>query len=94
MNKTRGLKQANKFERLKKLKEELKRIKSLTKNIVDARNEEIEQKKERRRKNLKRQEENRLKSEIVQHIKNPAKIKRMKRKHLRNIEKRDTLKMV
>lgn len=94
MNKTRGIKKANKFERLKKLKEELNRMKTLTKNIVDARNEEIEKKKERRRMNLKRQEENRLKSEIVQVIKNPAKIKRMKRKHLRTVEKRDTLNMV
>ncbi|XP_018332936.1 coiled-coil domain-containing protein 86 [Agrilus planipennis] len=89
--KTKGLKSS--FEKKQLLREELKRVKEASRAILAAKQEEKQLKKERRRENLKRQEENRKKSEVVQIIKNPAKIKRMKRKQLRFIEKRDTTNM-
>ncbi|XP_059487253.1 coiled-coil domain-containing protein 86 [Neocloeon triangulifer] len=90
---TRGLKIANSFEKKEKLRAELKHSKELSRSRLDERKKQIEAKKERRRENLKRQEENRKKSEIVQVIRNPAKIKRMRKKQLRMIEKRDTTNM-
>jgi rRNA-processing protein CGR1 len=66
MIKTRGLKIANSFEKKEKLRAELKHIKELSKSRHDERKKLIEDKKERRRDNLKRQEINRKKAEIVQ----------------------------
>ncbi|XP_065333347.1 coiled-coil domain-containing protein 86 [Cloeon dipterum] len=90
---TRGLKIANSFEKKEKLRADLKHAKELSRSRLEERKKEIEAKKERRRENLKRREENRKKSEIVQVIRNPAKIKRMRKKQLRMIEKRDTTNM-
>ncbi|XP_051174411.1 coiled-coil domain-containing protein 86 [Leptopilina boulardi] len=89
--KTKGIRQS--FEKKQKLREDLKHIKELSREKVAKMKEAKELKKQRRVENLKRAEENRKKSEVVQVITNTAKIKRMKKKQLRMIEKRDTLKM-
>ncbi|XP_072390332.1 coiled-coil domain-containing protein 86 [Diabrotica undecimpunctata] len=86
--KTKGIKSS--FERKEALRQKLKQVKELTNSLKAAKQEEKEKKKERRRANLKKQEENRLKSEVVQVITNTKKLKKTKKKHLRNIEKRDT----
>lgn len=77
------------FEKKQKLREELKHIKELSLSIKEDKKLENIQKKERREENAKRRLENERKNEIVQIIKNPAKLKRMKKKQLRKIEKRD-----
>ncbi|XP_011162606.2 coiled-coil domain-containing protein 86 [Solenopsis invicta] len=89
--KTRGIRLS--LAKKQKLREDLKRVKDMSRAIKAQKQEEKEAKKQRRRENLKRAEENRKKSEIVQVIKNTAKIKRMKKKQLRMIEKRDTTNM-
>nr|XP_034181088.1 coiled-coil domain-containing protein 86 [Osmia lignaria] len=89
--KTRGMRSS--FEKKQKLREDLKRVKEMSREIKAKKQAEKEAKKERRRQNLKRAEENRKKGEIVQVITNTAKLKKIKRKQLRTIEKRDTLKI-
>jgi rRNA-processing protein CGR1 len=87
--KTRGIRSS--FEKKQALRQELKRIKEASRAALADKEEQKEHKKQRRRDNLKRQEENRKKSEVVQVITNTKKIKNMKKKQLRYIEKRDTL---
>lgn len=77
------------FEKKQLLREELKHIKELSKSIKEDKRLENVAKKERRDENAQRRLENERKSEVVQVIKNPAKLKRMKKKALRKIEKRD-----
>lgn len=72
-----------------KIREELKRIKELSRSIKEERKQQNELKKQRREENLQRKRENELKSQTVQIIKNTAKLKRIKKKHLRQIQKRD-----
>lgn len=77
------------FEKKEKLRHDLQHIKELSKSVKEDRKVENEQKRQRREENAKRRLENERKNEIVQIIKNPAKLKRMKKKALRKIEKRD-----
>lgn len=87
--KTRGIRLS--FDQKQKLRQDLKRVKEMSRAIKAEIQARKEAKKERRRANLKRAEENQRKSEIVQVITNTAKLKKIKRKHLRMIQKRDTL---
>lgn len=77
------------FASKEKLRHDLKHIKELSRSVKEEKKQENEQKRQRREENFKRKQENERKSEVVQIIKNPAKLKRMKKKALRKIEKRD-----
>ncbi|XP_022112504.2 coiled-coil domain-containing protein 86 [Pieris rapae] len=82
------------FEKKTALRIELQKTKELSRQIIAEVNEKEQAKKERRRENIRRTLENKKKSEVVQVISNTKKLKRMKKKQLRFIEKRDTTKTV
>ncbi|KAK3606526.1 hypothetical protein CHS0354_041482 [Potamilus streckersoni] len=71
-----------------KKKAELKSIREYEKRLKDEKAKEFEQKRQRKEENKRRRLENERKAEIVQPVKNTAKIKRMRKKQLRQIEKR------
>ncbi|CAL1540581.1 unnamed protein product [Lymnaea stagnalis] len=70
------------------LRDEKKRLKELQEHLKTEKDREKQLRRERMEANKKRKLENQRKSEIVQPIKNTAKIKRMKKKQLRSIETR------
>ncbi|XP_012737644.2 coiled-coil domain-containing protein 86 [Fundulus heteroclitus] len=79
------------WEKKMQAKREKDLMKQYTAKLKDDKAQKKEEKRKRREENLKRRAENERKAEIVQVIRNTAKIKRMKKKQLRRIEKRDTL---
>ncbi|KAG7458545.1 hypothetical protein MATL_G00221660 [Megalops atlanticus] len=79
------------WEKKMEAKREKELVKRFALQLKEEKAREKEEKRKRREENLKRRAENERKAEIVQVIRNPAKIKRMKKKQLRKIEKRDTL---
>ncbi|XP_074486018.1 coiled-coil domain-containing protein 86 [Sebastes fasciatus] len=79
------------WEKKMEAKREKELVKQYTVQLKGEKAKQKEEKRKRREDNLKRRAENERKSEIVQVIRNTAKIKRMKKKQLRKIEKRDTL---
>ncbi|XP_008410011.1 coiled-coil domain-containing protein 86 [Poecilia reticulata] len=79
------------WEKKMQAKREKDLVKQFTVRLKEEKAQKKEDKRKRREENLKRRAENERKAEIVQVIRNTAKIKRMKKKQLRRIEKRDTL---
>ncbi|NP_001033663.1 coiled-coil domain-containing protein 86 [Bos taurus] len=79
------------WQRKMKDRQERKLAKDFARHLEEEKERRRQEKKKRRAENLRRRLENERKAEIVQVIRNPAKLKRAKKKQLRSIEKRDTL---
>ncbi|XP_064620766.1 coiled-coil domain-containing protein 86-like [Lineus longissimus] len=76
------------WKRKEEERKEKKAMKLYEKELQDARQETLEKKRKRAEEKKKRKLENEKKSEVVQTIKDTRKIKKMKRKQLRMIQKR------
>jgi len=81
------------FEQRVKRKEEKDRAKELAEMLVNRKIQRKQEMKDKIEANKKKKEENERRAEVYQVIKNPAKIKRMKKKQLRLLAKRDTVDM-
>ncbi|KAM9857562.1 coiled-coil domain-containing protein 86 [Aulostomus maculatus] len=79
------------WEKKMAAKREKELVKQYSLQLREQKDLQKEEKRKRREENLKRRAENERRAEIVQVIRNTTKIKRMKKKQLRRIEKRDTL---
>merc|ERR1711915_410187 len=79
------------FEQRLKIKDEKLRNKELADFMKNKKNQEKEELRKRIEENKARKLENERKTEQYQVVKNQAKIKRMKKKQLRMLEKRDIL---
>ncbi|XP_028320171.1 coiled-coil domain-containing protein 86 isoform X1 [Gouania willdenowi] len=79
------------WEKKMEARREKELVKQYSLQLKEEKAKQKEDKRKRREEHLKRRAENERKAEIVQVIRNTAKIKRMKKKQLRKIEKRDTL---
>lgn len=82
------------WEKKMEARREKELVKKYQLQLKEEKDREKQEKRKRREENLKRRAENERKAEVVQVIHNTAKIKRMKKKQLRKIEKRDTLPMI
>ncbi|XP_075401771.1 coiled-coil domain-containing protein 86 [Tenrec ecaudatus] len=79
------------WQRKMKERQERKLTKDFARHLEEEKEKRRQEKKQRRAENLRRRLENERKAEVVQVIRNPAKLKRAKKKQLRAIAKRDTL---
>ncbi|XP_037938560.1 coiled-coil domain-containing protein 86-like [Teleopsis dalmanni] len=79
----------NSFEKKLELRNQLRHIKEMSKEIKEQRKEAAVEKHKRRQENAERRLANERRSEVVQIIKNPSKLKRLRKKQMRQIEKRD-----
>merc|ERR1712156_280245 len=88
--KTKGLKQS--LKQKTRLKEEKTKAKLYEQSLKAATQREKEELRARQEENKKKREANQKKSEVVQEVKNLSKLKRMRKKQLRTLAKRDTVK--
>ncbi|XP_008157810.2 coiled-coil domain-containing protein 86 [Eptesicus fuscus] len=79
------------WQRKMKERQERKLARDFARHLEEEKERRRQEKQQRRAENLKRRLENERKAEVVQVIRNPAKLKRAKKKQLRSIQKRDTL---
>ncbi|XP_063933445.1 coiled-coil domain-containing protein 86-like [Zophobas morio] len=76
------------FKRLEQERKEKLMRKLFLKELSEEKKKKVEMERERKRSNKKRKEDNERKSEVVQLIKNPSKIKKLNRKQLRQLAMR------